>query len=113
MVSPSRTEGLSNVILEALTFGVPVVATRVGGNHEIMEHLVSGLLVEPGNPPRLAEGIRRVLTDSALKDEFVRAGKRRVLEAFSFEARMRREEALYDAALRRLENTLVSKHSMM
>jgi glycosyltransferase involved in cell wall biosynthesis len=86
-----------------MTFGVPVVATRVGGNHEIMEHLVSGLLVEPGDPKRIADGVYDVLSDPLLKQALIAAGQRRVREAFAFETRMRREESFYDEALRRFE----------
>ena len=66
LVSPSHTEGLSNVILEALAFHRPVVATRVGGNAEILENEVSGLLVKSGDVRALADGILRVLTDKVL-----------------------------------------------
>ncbi len=53
-LSPSRTEGLSNVLLEAMAFRLPVVATRVGGNAEIIEDRVSGILVDPEQPRALA-----------------------------------------------------------
>ena len=49
LVSPSYTEGLSNVILEAMAYKIPVVATRVGGNPEIITNQYNGLLVEPQN----------------------------------------------------------------
>lgn len=95
LVSPSRTEGISNVILEAMTMGCPVVATRVGGTPEILEDEVSGLLVEPQNPAALAAAIERVLTDAALRARLVQGGRLRVAREFAFEARMRKEEAFY------------------
>jgi glycosyltransferase involved in cell wall biosynthesis len=101
LVSPSRTEGLSNAILEALVFEKPVVATRVGGNPEILEDGVSGHFVPPQDPPALAAAILRVLQDGALRASLVAGGRARVAAAFTFEARMRNEEQFYAAVLRR------------
>ncbi len=101
LVSPSRTEGLSNVILEALAFRLPVVATRVGGNGEILEHDVSGLLVEPQDPPALAAAVLAAARDAGLRHRLGERGRARLEAAFSFEVRMRREEAFYDRVLAR------------
>lgn len=99
VVSPSRTEGLSNVILEALAVGRPVVATRVGGNEEIVENGVSALVVPALQPAALAEAVCRVLEDEALAASLVAAGRVRVEQEFSFQARMRKEEAFYERVL--------------
>ena len=64
-VLPSRHEGLSTALLEAMAMGVPVVATRVGGNVELVEHGVTGLLVEP-EPSQLAGAISLLLEDRSL-----------------------------------------------
>ena len=96
IVSPSHTEGISNVILESLTFGVPVVAKRVGGNPEIITPERSGVLVEARRPEVLADAIVRVANDPALQARLVDEGQRRVREHFSFEARMAAEQAFYD-----------------
>lgn len=101
LVSPSRTEGLSNVILEALAFQRPVVATRVGGNGEIVEDGVSGLLVDRSDTTALANAIVRVLGDPSLARRLVQGGSARVSQAFSFPTRMRAEERFYEAALER------------
>jgi glycosyltransferase involved in cell wall biosynthesis len=61
---------------------VPVVATNVGGIPEIVEHEVSGMLVEPENPEALSAAIRRVLTDSGLRKELAENGYSRVMERF-------------------------------
>jgi sugar transferase (PEP-CTERM/EpsH1 system associated) len=57
-VLPSLAEGISNTILEAMASGLPVVATRVGGNPELMEEGRSGMLVPPADPHAMAAAIR-------------------------------------------------------
>ena len=57
VVHPSLTEGLSNVILEAMAVGVPVVATSVGGNPELVENGRTGLLVPAENALEIANAI--------------------------------------------------------
>jgi teichuronic acid biosynthesis glycosyltransferase TuaC len=57
----SHNEGLPNVVLEAMASGLPVVATDVGGIHEIVDAPWKGLLVPPGNEEGLAQGLQRVL----------------------------------------------------
>jgi glycosyltransferase involved in cell wall biosynthesis len=98
LVSPSRTEGLSNVILEALALRCPVVATHVGGNGEILSDGSSGLLVPARQPEALAQAVLRILDDAALRQRICDGGRRRV-EAFSFDTRMREEERFYTAVL--------------
>jgi glycosyltransferase involved in cell wall biosynthesis len=77
------------------------VATRVGGNTEILEHGVTGLLVDSGRPQALVDAIRQLLDDPLLRETLTRNGRRRVLEAFTFEARMRKEERFYEDVLAR------------
>src|SRR5207253_10486932 len=59
-VLPSQTEGISLTILEAMARGLPVVATCVGGNPEVVEDGRTGLLVPPRDPEALARGILRL-----------------------------------------------------
>ena len=82
LVLPSRMEPFGIVLIEAMASRAPVVATNVGGIPEIVEHEVSGLLVEPENPEALSAAIRRVLTDANLKKELVENGYSRVMEQF-------------------------------
>jgi glycosyltransferase involved in cell wall biosynthesis len=84
LVLPSRAESFGIVVVEAMTCRKPVVASAVGGVPEIIDHEVHGILVEPENPVALAEGIRRVLTDSALKTSLIENAHARALERFSF-----------------------------
>lgn len=71
---PSRTEGLSNAILEAMGEGLPVAAARVGGNPEIVEDGVTGLLVPPDRPDLLARALGTLLEDAGLRERMGRAG---------------------------------------
>jgi glycosyltransferase involved in cell wall biosynthesis len=61
LVLPSHQEPFGTVLGEAMAVGTPVVATRVGGLAEVVEDGVTGLLVEPGDPPALADAVARVL----------------------------------------------------
>jgi len=63
-VLPSLTEGMSNAIMEAMAVGKPIVATDVGGTRELLRG--RGMLVRPGDPRALAEGLARVLLDPSL-----------------------------------------------
>lgn len=67
-VCPSRREPYSNAILEAMAAGLPVVATAVGGNPEIVRHEVSGLVCAPESPAALATAAGRLGADAALRD---------------------------------------------
>lgn len=62
-VLPSLYEGLSNALLEAMACGLPVIATDVGGNPEVIEHSRTGLLVPPGDAVELATALRYLLED--------------------------------------------------
>ena len=68
LVVPSRSEGLGRVILEAFARGRAVVATRVGGIPDLVEHDVNGLLVEGGNVTALVDALTRILTDGGLAE---------------------------------------------
>ena len=100
-VLPSLSEGLSNVLLESMAAGVPVVATRVGGNPEAVEDGVTGLLVPPRDAAGLAGAIARVLEDRELAGRLGGAGRARVVERFSIQDAIRHTERLYLTLLRR------------
>gem|GEM_PF-1366242 len=78
VVLPSDAEGTSNALLEAMASAVPVVATRVGGTVELVEHDVHGLLVPPGDAAALAGALERVLSDRALRERLGQAGRQHV-----------------------------------
>jgi L-malate glycosyltransferase len=103
-VVPSRAESFSIVVIEAMCCRKPVVATAVGGIPEIIEHEVSGILVEPGNPQALAAGMLRVLTNMELKRTLVENGYSRAMEYFCFT----RTGAKYETAFASLLHAGVS-----
>lgn len=94
-VLPSLSEGLSNSLLESMAAGVPVVATRVGGNPEVVEDGATGLLVPPRDPVTMAAAITRTLENPDLARWFGQRGQRRVAELFSIERAVKETEHLY------------------
>jgi glycosyltransferase involved in cell wall biosynthesis len=99
LVIPSRSEGLPNVLLEALRADVPVVAARVGAIPEVLESSAAGMLVRPGDPVSLADAIARGLALKA--DPASREARREVTERFSPDRRMQAHVQLYDELLGR------------
>jgi len=69
-------EGFPNVVLEAMSFGCPVIATRVTGIGELVSDGVDGLLVPPGDVGALRDAIDRIANDRALADRLATAGRR-------------------------------------
>jgi glycosyltransferase involved in cell wall biosynthesis len=86
LVLPSHFEGLGLCILEAMAYGVPVIATRVGGIPDVVEDGVTGLLVEPGDVERLADRLVALLLDAELRQRVRVAAFKRVRERYSVEA---------------------------
>ena len=93
-VSSSRREPFANANLEAMAAGLPIVATRVGGNAEMVEDTVSGLLVEPEDPDALAEAVLRLMDDPRQTDLMARAARVRAKE-YDWDRMVDRYEALY------------------
>ena len=93
-VQSSHIEGFSVAILEALASGLPVVATRVGGNSEAVLDNVCGLLVEPRNPKALAAALCELLKDPERSRRMGAAARQHARQSFSNDAAMARMEAL-------------------
>ncbi len=92
---PSLWEGFNRSLLEAMACGLPVVATAVGGNVEIVQDGVNGLLVPPGNPAALAFAITELLKDKEKARKMGLEGKLLVEENFSIDINVRKTEKLY------------------
>ena len=82
---PSRQEGLPVSLLEAMAHGCPVVATRVGGIPQLVEHGRTGLLVPPRDPAALRAAIETVLADPELGRRMGREARARVASLCSWE----------------------------
>jgi sugar transferase (PEP-CTERM/EpsH1 system associated) len=101
-VLPTLMEGMSNTLLEALAVGLPAVATRVGGNPEVVAEGECGYLFAPQDVPELVSQLRTLLRDSRRRADFGKAARERALQNFSLEQMLRRYRDLYlDLAMRR------------
>jgi sugar transferase (PEP-CTERM/EpsH1 system associated) len=96
---PSLAEGISNTLLEAMASGLPSVATRVGGNHELIEDEHTGLLVPSNDSAALAAGLRRYLLDPELRREHGQRARTRAVEHFGLETMVAAYDALYSSLL--------------
>lgn len=85
LVLPSLGEGMSNVVLEAMAAGLPVVATRIAGSEELVIDGETGLLVPVRDPAALAVALRRLLGDAALRQRMGAASRARA-EGYSWRA---------------------------
>jgi sugar transferase (PEP-CTERM/EpsH1 system associated) len=96
---PSLAEGISNTILEAMAAGLPVIATDVGGNSELIEAGRTGELVPPADPDALADRILIYARDRESARAAGRAGRARIERKFGLETMVQRYQALYDRLL--------------
>jgi len=108
-VLPSYTEGLPMGILEAMSAGLPIVSTRVGGIPDVIEDGVDGLLITPGDITALAEAIKRLLRDPSLRSSMGNAGRRKVEERYTPEKVLLLIEALYEELFSKTSRYGVSK----
>jgi len=95
VVQSSYTEGLPNVLLEALLMEVPVVATDVGGTPEIIKEQETGILINPGAIDEMVEQINKYFDNSDYFQNMAKSGKLHVSDAFNFAQRTKKEEFIY------------------
>jgi glycosyltransferase involved in cell wall biosynthesis len=94
-VLPSINEGISNTILEAMACGVPVVASRVGGNPELVRDGIDGTLFPAGDAAALAACLEMYLGNDEMCRERGRNGRERVLAGFSVAKMVAQYEAVW------------------
>jgi len=98
-VLPSLAEGISNTILEAMASGLPVVATDVGGNPELIVEGETGCLVAAGDVEGMADVLTGLAGDPERRAAMGRAGRRRVEQRFSLRAMVSAYQHLYDESI--------------
>jgi glycosyltransferase involved in cell wall biosynthesis len=94
-VLPSLMEGMSNTILEAMATALPIIATDVGGNPEIVADLSCGCLFPPGDVEALTAKLSSLLRNRETRDRFGHEARERALKVFSLEGALERYRELY------------------
>lgn len=117
-ILPSLKEATSITGLEAMASGVPLVATRVGGIPDFVDHEVDGLVVEPGDPRDLARAIAQLIANPNLLAEFGRRARQQVCQRFSWTHIAAQTVRVYQqaaqiASLRRAKSTPQSPSTHM
>jgi glycosyltransferase involved in cell wall biosynthesis len=101
-VVPSLSEALSNSLMEAMACGCACIASRTGGNPELIREGETGLLFEPGNTQDLAEKLRRLLDNPDLRSRVAEAGSRSIRDRFSLAASVKRMQEIYTSCIRKV-----------
>ena len=94
-IHPSHTESMPNAIIEAMSSGLPVVATSVGGIPELVINGETGFLVPPSNPQALCDAIEQLIIDASLRRRFGLAAQSRAEHLFNVTHSVRQYERLY------------------
>lgn len=100
-VLPSYSEGLSNSLIESMAAGLPLVATDVGGNPELVKHGVNGLLVPVRDVSALVAAINAILDDPSLAGRFGKASFRLCNEQFSMAKMVAETQSIYQRELQK------------
>lgn len=100
VVQSSLTEGMPNVVIEALLMEVPVIATDVGGTREVLKHGLTGVLIAPGERHALVASIEEFLANRQAFASMACEGRQDMLLRFNHARRVERLADVYEAALR-------------
>jgi L-malate glycosyltransferase len=95
LILPSRGEGMSNVLLEAMSFELPVIASKVSGTVDIVDDTVNGLLIPTDSPDALADAMATILRDPDLATRLGQNARRRVVNCFSIDSVAQQYSELY------------------
>lgn len=99
LIAPSRREALSLTLLEASSFGLPIVATDVGGIGEAVENKETGILVDSENPIALASGIETLLSDNEMRSDMGNKARKRYDSLFSLAIMIDKTTSVYQSVL--------------
>jgi glycosyltransferase involved in cell wall biosynthesis len=102
-VLPSLCESCSMSLLEAMSHGLPIIATNVGGTPELVESQRNGILVAPGDAAALGAAIVRLSEDVALRARMAEANVSRVADAFTVQAMAAAYVSVYEQIVHRRE----------
>jgi glycosyltransferase involved in cell wall biosynthesis len=100
-ILPSRAEGLPNAVLEYMAAGLPTIASRVGGNTELVQEGVTGLLIPAEDSTAISEALLRLLRDPELSRSIATNGRRMAVENYGFDRLIREVDGLYTELLER------------
>lgn len=108
---PSLAEGISNTILEAMASGLPVIATDVGGNAELVQHGLTGYTVPAAQPQAMADHLVELATEPEQARKMGQAGCQRVKDCFSMQAMVQTYQTVYDNQLVRARGARAAQKS--
>jgi len=95
LIHPSLSEGLARVVMEGMVLGKPVVASKVGGLRELIKDGENGFLVEPGNPQMIAEKLRLLLRDKALREKLGKEARKTVFSGYLIQDKILQLEKIW------------------
>jgi glycosyltransferase involved in cell wall biosynthesis len=98
-VNCSRTEGLSNAVMQGMAYGIPTIATAVGGNVDLVANHGTGLLVDDNDPDDLAAAICELLDNPKLAKEIGAAGRRKMKEEYGWDKVIEQWVSLFEEGL--------------
>jgi glycosyltransferase involved in cell wall biosynthesis len=97
--SAAQSEGTPTVIIEGMSIGLPVLATRVGGVPELVDDGVTGYLVEPGDVAAMSQRMRQLASDAGMRSAMGRRAREKADESFTLEETLRSYERAYSVCL--------------
>lgn len=95
LVNPSLSEGLPNIVLEAMAMKIPCIATNVGGVGELIENNINGMLTPSKSGEKLAEAILMIANDDNLSSKLTGNAYKTIIDRFSFEGQFEKLKSIY------------------